>query len=171
MTNEHPTLVDVDPYRAAVVEHAVSQLGETDSMRYWREPGMLLTEPSESYRQLAWCGVFALWCLRKAGLTDLPWTLGKGFVWPARLPVIDLGASQPGDIWYYDHPYQHHAICEGFGPGGWSTIAGNVFCRVARSHGTAAPHGLTVFSIRQLVDSAHERDTSHTGALLGLGQQ
>jgi hypothetical protein len=52
--------------------------------------------------------VFALWCLRQAGLTDKTWVDGKGFAmgW---LPVVQL--PEPGDIAYFNR-FQHYAIVE-----------------------------------------------------------
>jgi hypothetical protein len=64
----------------------------------------LFCEPN--MRGSAWCGQFALYVLRAAGLTDWAWEVGRGFAW--RLPRT--ANPEPGDIAYIDQPYQHHAI-------------------------------------------------------------
>jgi hypothetical protein len=55
---------------------------------------------------VSWCGIFALWVLREAKITDLKWEWGFGFC--HRLPVTRT--PKRGDIAYIHRPAQHHAI-------------------------------------------------------------
>lgn len=56
-----------------------------------------------------WCGIFALWCLRRAGLAaSVHWLDGIGFLGPAKLPRTL--SPEPGDIAYFAAPFQHHAV-------------------------------------------------------------
>ena len=107
--------------RARVVAAAVSQLGQCDSRPYTEDalgvPGASSTE---------WCGLFALWCLHRAGLAlDWRWSLDEhhpGFLF--RLPVT--GNPKPGDFAYYAEPYQHHQVVERlYGDGTFDGINGN----------------------------------------------
>ena len=99
-----PAVEDIDKPtdpRELVLWFARSQLGSTDARPYWLDAWGHLPDHA-----LAWCGVFALWCLRQAQITDWTWVLGKGFAYKlgrAKVP-------QPGDVAYFDKPYQHHAL-------------------------------------------------------------
>lgn len=88
--------------RERVVQIALSQVGKNDAAVYWEDA--YGTYPGPSY---AWCGVFALWVLRQAGLTDAKWIVGKGFIYPLGLEVTYV--PKPGDIAYFEK-YQHQAI-------------------------------------------------------------
>jgi hypothetical protein len=95
--------------RARVVEIAKSYLGNQDPDLFWnRVCPALCGNP----HKVAWCGGFALSCLHEAGITDKPWTPGRGFLLtPPRLLMTN--DPRPGDIAYFDQPLQHHAIvCE-----------------------------------------------------------
>src|ERR1041385_3662009 len=96
---EHP--------RITVVKAAASQLGVQNPNKYWS-----LVNPGLVNSGKAWCGGFALWALKQAGLAkDLMWHTnanheGYGFAEVYGLPRTK--SPLPGDIAYYDQPYQHH---------------------------------------------------------------
>jgi hypothetical protein len=90
----------LDPRRLEVVALASSQTGVQDPDQYWR-----LVQPRLVGSGAAWCGGFALWCLRRAGLTQGVWVIGLGFLY--RLP--QTRKPLPGDLAYFQH-LQHHAI-------------------------------------------------------------
>ncbi len=94
--------------RQLVVEAARSQIGEQDPDQYWAvvQP-QLMGNP----KGISWCGGFALWALKQAGLAaDLVWHIGRGFAEVYRLPKVKV--PEPGDIAYYDQPFQHHAVVD-----------------------------------------------------------
>lgn len=96
-----PTLTP-EAKRLEVVRIAGSQLGKDDASPYW-------VDAFGSYpgKSLSWCGVFALWVYRQAGLTTARWILGKGFIYPEGLK--QTMNPQPGDVAYFDRN-QHQAI-------------------------------------------------------------
>lgn len=104
------------------------EVGETDPAKYWRDA--YGSVPSSKY---SWCGVFALWVLRRALNVTWRWIAGVGFIYAddsgkrtdvPRLPVVSV--PEPGDVAYYDQPYQHYAIVERVNNDGTATlIAGN----------------------------------------------
>jgi hypothetical protein len=109
-------VVPRDP-RQKVIELAMTQLGEQDPDKYWSDVQPALMGSPHS---IAWCGGFALWLLRQAGLTDWKWEIGKGFA--SRLPRTT--SPRPGDIAYFDH-LQHHAIVKNVNGDELTTIDGN----------------------------------------------
>jgi hypothetical protein len=113
-----------DNPRIRVVKVAASQLGVQDPDKYWA-----LVNPGLVNSGKAWCGGFALWALKQAGLApDAVWHTnankeGYGFAEVYRLPKTKN--PLPGDIAYYDQPYQHHAIVTANDGQTVSTIDGN----------------------------------------------
>lgn len=107
--------------RAAVVAAARGELGAggaakvQDPDKYWR-----VVCPALVGSTAAWCGGFALWCLREAGVCDWPWIVGKGFA--SRLRTVSL--PERGDIAYFAN-LQHHAIVVDVGGGLVTTVDGN----------------------------------------------
>lgn len=104
--------------RQLVIDAAISQLHETEPRAFWLDAFGSLPP---KYERLAWCGVFALWCLRQAKLTSRRWIQGRGFIWVdehgkgARLPylpVVHPSRIGIGDIAYFDKPHQHYALVE-----------------------------------------------------------
>lgn len=62
-------------------------------------------------KELEWCGLFCLAMLHDAGIaTDVLWHIGGGFCEEHRLRRVKM--PEPGDVAYYDKPYQHHALVE-----------------------------------------------------------
>ena len=100
--------------RQNVVAAALSQLGTQDPLKYWR--GVLPDTFNEFQLELYaksrdWCGGFALWCLKEAGLaSDITWQDGRGFCYELTMTT----EPKPGDVAYFAHPYQHHAIVESY---------------------------------------------------------
>lgn len=104
------------PSRLLALTFARGELGAGRVHVYWKE---VLRGAPPPYPP-AWCGAFVLWCLRGAEITDVSWEVGHGFlsmldeqkkrVW--RLPRVTR--PEPGDVAYFDKPFQHHAIVERF---------------------------------------------------------
>lgn len=113
-----------DHPRIRVVKAAASQLGVQNPDKYWA-----LVNPGLVSSGKAWCGGFALWVLKQAGLApNMLWHTnqnreGYGFAEVYRLPKTKN--PQPGDIAYYDQPFQHHAIVTANDGRTVSTIDGN----------------------------------------------
>ncbi len=102
--------------RRLVVDLATAEIGKSDAAKYWREA--LQSGPPYPPH---WCGAFALWALREAGLTDWYWQIGKGFLW--RLPRTKN--PLPGDIGYQDQPFQHHFVVAEVGGLTLTSVDGN----------------------------------------------
>jgi peptidoglycan hydrolase-like protein with peptidoglycan-binding domain len=107
----------MDHVRQEVIGKARGQIGPQGKgspqvYAYWRD----VLPPSWSdalVRQYAktkdWCGGFALWCLRAAGLAQSTrWLDGIGFLGPAKLPRT--ASPEPGDVAFFPQPFQHHAV-------------------------------------------------------------
>lgn len=101
--------------RARVVRAARSEIGRCDPTRYASASGDKMPAGT------SWCGIFALWSLRKAGVTDWDWEWNVGFT--SRLQRTSN--PQPGDIAYRQYPFQHQAIVESVSNGYVVTINGN----------------------------------------------
>jgi hypothetical protein len=133
-----------DP-RQKVIKIALEQLGEQDPDTYWAEvqPGLVRTGAS-------WCGGFALWVLRQAGLTEWPWIVGKGFLF--NLPITRN--PLPGDIVYFQK-LQHHAILKSIDGTTVMTIDGNQSPGESVRERTRALGDVTAFySIQPLIDAS-----------------
>ena len=60
-------------------------------------------------KSLHWCGIFGLWGLHESGIAlSVFWRMGGGFCEEQRLTRVKL--PEPGDIAYFDKPFQHHAV-------------------------------------------------------------
>lgn len=131
--------------RTRLVEIARAELGKSDAKVYWRDAlGSTWVGPFPPH----WCGAFALWCLRQAGLTDWRWEVGKGFLWR----LARTTDPQPGDIGYVDQPFQHHFVVERADRHTLSSIDGNQGKPgVQRRSRAAGKH--TYFSIAALLES------------------
>lgn len=108
--------------REKIVEAAEGQLGEQDPDKYWA-----IVQPAMVKTGAAWCGGFALWALKQAGLAgNIDWSIGKGFIFKGnngrQLPVTH--APKPGDIAYFNN-LQHHAIVKEVNGNELITIDGN----------------------------------------------
>ncbi len=136
-----------DPRRSEVVRIARAELGPGDVEAYWRDAVSDTKWPGG----LAWCGIFALWCLHQAGLAkSVKWKLGYGFLEVQKLPKTHQ--PKPGDMAYFDKPFQHHAIVESYEQGVLKTIDGNQPDVRAR---TRPPnHGAVFYSIEPFLQAS-----------------
>lgn len=108
--------------RQTIVEIAAGQIGNPDTDVIWRD--VLATKDYQPKITKAWCGAFALRCLHQAGVAlAIKWKWGLGFLEVNRLPKVKH--PEPGDIAYYDQPFQHHAIVERVDGDTLHTIDGN----------------------------------------------
>jgi hypothetical protein len=137
-----------DP-RYTVIAVATAEVGTKDPIKYWLDA--LGSVPEHN---LAWCGLFALWCLRQAELTDWTWAIGKGFLYRLHRTSDPL----VGDLVYFDKPYQHHAILRDIIDGDTvPLIQGNygVPGHVAESTCSLSAKNPVFFSIQSLIDEAN----------------
>lgn len=139
-----PTLVTTDA-RARVVAEALSHVRvwtEADVDALWREVGR--PDFVGHWHDKAWCGGFALRCLRRALGVTWEWAkpTGYGFAEEHGLPKVSL--PEPGDVAYYAKG-AHHAIV---------VSAANGRVRIVNGNGMIAPaEGVTVTE-RPIADAA-----------------
>lgn len=116
--DENETIPDgLDARRTRVVRTALAELGANSWEKY--TDGITAAHPG---RRVAWCGIFALWVLHQCALArDWQWVYGKGFL--SRLPRTR--SPKPGDMVYFDQPFQHHAILVSLNGGMVHTVDGN----------------------------------------------
>lgn len=133
-------------YRQAVVDAALSEIGPGNPVLYWESSCVERLEPKKD-----WCGAFVLWSLHKAGLAlDVCWNEdGTGFVGPSNLPTTKT--PEPGDIYYQQEPYQHHAVVESLKDGILVTIDGNS-PNVSRNERPVPTQGIVFYSIQPFLD-------------------
>jgi hypothetical protein len=102
--------------RAALVEWARGQLGNTDPDPYWIEVMGRVPIPKEGER-IHWCGAFVLAGLHAVGICSWLWVVGSGFIrdhigFAARIPIERGVKPRPGDVVYVDGA-AHHALVSG----------------------------------------------------------
>ncbi len=144
--------VITDDARARVVVEARAHLGawtEGQVDELWREVG----QPSfvGHWHDKAWCGGFALRCLRRVFNLDWTWRDGLGFLEVKHLPKVSL--PEPGDIGYLAKN-AHHFIVERCANGRVYGIDGNHFTAPTEGVGAsdrAIADVSTFYSIRNLV--------------------
>jgi hypothetical protein len=140
--------------RVAQSEVGPQTRGSEKVLGYWRT--VLPSSWSEAQvkqfaNSVSWCGGFALWCLRQAGIAkDTAWQMGRGFIGPAGLPRTKQ--PRPGDIAYTDQPKQHHAIVESLIDNTLVTIDGNQPDIKRKSR--PLPSGIVFYSIEPFLDKA-----------------
>ena len=101
-------------------------LGETvfneDDISYLTDPGNLAPCPH-------WCGIFALWAIKTAGMSVGTWVVSKGISVVSGFSQINASDVDKGDVGYVDKPFNHHFIIDNlFTQGGImkvNTIEGN----------------------------------------------
>ena len=105
----------LDDLRAKAVAIARAEIGsQTKGSARVKEyvertmPQYTAAQVAYAARQVEWCGIFALWCLHEAGITDVPWEIGRGFVY--RLPQTKTPA--PADIFVTNGGLWHHGLVE-----------------------------------------------------------
>lgn len=115
-TDTGEVLDAIDAERAKVVACAREQIG--NYQRKSREVREMIVRvmPSLSASQISyalndpnfhWCGVAALSAYHLAGITDIPWIIGRGFAL-GLLPKTEN--PQPGDLFIGPAPAFHHGI-------------------------------------------------------------
>jgi hypothetical protein len=144
--------VTSEAVRSKVLELATLELGNSDASKYYKE--CLGQIPSKKY---AWCGIFALWCLREAADCNWTWAIGKGFLFRLNMTKNPL----PGDIAYFDKPYQHHAVVRELKGDELYLIQGNYGFpgHVAESQCSVSLKKPLFFSIQRIVDEALAKAT------------
>jgi hypothetical protein len=136
--------------RSKVLELATLELGNADPSKFWKDAfGQV---PKKKY---AWCGIFALWCLRQAADCNWTWSIASdksGFLFRLNRTSDPL----PGDIAYFDQPYQHHAIVREIKGDELFLIQGNYGFpgHVAESQCSVSAKKPVFFSIQRIVDEA-----------------
>jgi len=113
------TPLPVSEIRNQLVTIARAEEGPQDADKYWADvlPGLA----SNSYPP-SWCGAFTLWVLHQAELAkDINWVIGLGYLYRLKMVRTPL----PGDIAYFDKPYQHHAMVISAENGILRTVDGN----------------------------------------------
>ncbi len=105
--------------RALIVGNAYAQIGGVTVSDYWRSAlGKGWQGPFPKH----WCGAFCLAMLHSVGAaTDVLWEVGKGFLF--RLKATKR--PEPGDIVYFDKPFQHHALFARYDGDSIITVDGN----------------------------------------------
>lgn len=76
-----------------------------DTIRYLTTPGQLAP-------MAHWCGIFALWAVKTAGMAVGTWFQGGGISNVAGFKQIARTAAAAGDIGFIGQPFQHHFIIE-----------------------------------------------------------
>lgn len=102
-----------------------------------------------------WCGGFVLNCLREAGVTDVHWKIGSGFVLSLLGAKSATKTPQPGDIGIRQgsppHLVYHHFFVEKYaGHDDWDSIDGNS-PNCSRHHHVWLDPTITFYSIAALL--------------------
>lgn len=140
--------------RARVLAIARGELGEQDPNKYYRDAAPQFADRGLEHK-VSWCGVFALWCLRQAGLTDATWSSSPSR--PGFAPEI-LKAThdpEPGDVAVFSHLWHHAIVAELPGDGTVRTVDGNTLPAplegvAERTHPIAAVFAF--YSLRPLIE-------------------
>lgn len=93
-----------------------------DGIKYLSKPGELSPCPH-------WCGIFALYVLKTAGMNVGNWIMSKGISSVSGIRTVSKNSAEPGDIGYLNNGFEHHVvIIDVFEKGGVKkvkTIEGN----------------------------------------------
>jgi hypothetical protein len=125
----------MDHVREEIVRIAAAEIGPQGKgspqvYAYWRDvlpPAWSDAQVKLYAKTKEWCGGFALWCIRRAGLAQgTQWLDGIGFVGPAKLRRLTIVETPlPGDVAITPVPFWHHAIVERCDAATLVTIDGN----------------------------------------------
>ena len=131
--------------RSKLCEIAYCELGNTATAPYWLD-----VQGSNPGKKYAWCGVFYLWCLRRLELCDWKW---PGLYFSRKLHTTT--DPQPGDLAYFDQPFQHHAMVQSVDGDTVNLIQGNYGTpgRVDESVCNIKAKHPVFYSIQPLVDA------------------
>jgi hypothetical protein len=102
-----------------------------------------------------WCGGYTLDCLRDAGLTDVLWRDGSGYVIRLLGYKSVTKSPKPGDIGIRVGPklkpvYHHFIVTAWSGPDDWDSIDGNTPICEERHHTSLDPT-IVFYSIDKLL--------------------
>jgi peptidoglycan hydrolase-like protein with peptidoglycan-binding domain len=78
---------------------------DENAIRYLAVPGQLAPMPH-------WCGIFALWAVKTAGMAVGTWVTGSGISSVTGFKQVAREAAAAGDVGYVGQPFQHHFIIE-----------------------------------------------------------
>lgn len=82
---------------------------EVTSLQGVQVPTYRVPQPSKP-SGVSWCGIFATWVLKKAGLTDAAWVVRKGIV-GSRVKLVTIPTGfDVGDVVVFRGAEVHHAI-------------------------------------------------------------
>lgn len=144
--------------RRAIVARARTEVGSQRAggervYQYWREvlPRAQTNAQVRQYAKTkAWCGGFALWCLRAEGIAlAFDWLDGRGFVGPAGLRTTRT--PEPGDIGYLHVPWQHYCVVELYEPAAQRLVSIDGNQPDCRRYDRKAPAGMVYYSIAPLL--------------------
>lgn len=132
--------------RSNVVDAAMTQVGQANVQQYWQS-----ALPGSATFKGDWCGIFILWALHQAGLgPDVHWKIGSGFEEQHLKHTKD---PQPGDVAYFDQPFQHRALVKALLPGGKiELINGNSTGGVVKVSTRPVSDASAYYSIQPLID-------------------
>jgi len=105
------------------------QPGQLNQSVFNEDSIMYLTTPGELAPCPHWCGIFALWAIKTAGMIVGNWVVSKGISVVSGFSQIKAGDVDKGDVGYVHKPFMHHFIIDNvFVQGGVrkvNTIEGN----------------------------------------------
>ena len=98
--------------------HKWAGRGEILNGGVWKEISYLEGVQVPTYRVpqpnkpsgVSWCGIFASWVWKKAGLTDVQWVVGKGITGSRVQCVMQPQGFTVGDVVVFKGDEVHHAI-------------------------------------------------------------
>jgi hypothetical protein len=132
--------------RNAVVQIAENEVGQNDANKYWAA----ILPPGSERPEHSWCGAFALWVLRAAGLTA--WQYDNDGAWFYQLPWTDDPA--PGDLAFIESK-RHLGIVKSVNQDGTVTLINGAGTGNRVSVGPTARSNVTEFrSIAPLLRAA-----------------
>lgn len=127
--------------RQRVVQIAESQIGQDKGSTYASATRENNVPPR------VWCGIFALWALRQARLTNWYWDWGTGFI--GKLPRTRN--PKPGDIAFKEEPYQHQAVLRKIANGFAYTVDGNSYYGKVQPREHPVSYWTAFYSIEPLI--------------------
>lgn len=151
----------MDHVRQEIVRIAKGQIGpqtkgSPEVVAYWRDvvpPTWSDAQVRQYAKSKEWCGGFALWCIRQAGLAQgTHWQDGLGFVGPARLRRLSIVETpEPGDVAIVPYGNWHHAIVEACDATTLITIDGNQPDVRRKTRPRPAPSRMSYYSIDRFI--------------------
>lgn len=78
---------------------------DEDAIRWLEKEGQLAPMPH-------WCGIFALWAVKTAGMAVGTWKMGSGISAVSGFRAIAPTTVAPGDVGYVNNGFEHHFVIE-----------------------------------------------------------